>query len=144
MTLALSESLGVAAELRNYRNHFAMDLMEHRNMKYDLEGKRFRSLSNTENGEVGAETVFHYHQQDSVVWAEYEGGEIVKGHLVAKVLPNGQLDMSYHHINRGGEIMIGKCLSTPEFTSNGKLKFKEEWQWLNGDKSSGSSEIIEE
>lgn len=113
-------------------------------MEFNLEGKIFKSVSNTENGEVGAETVFHYHQNERVVWAEYEGGDIVKGHLVANVLVSGQLDMRYHHINKRGEIMIGKCLSTPEWMNNGKIRFKEEWQWLTGDMSSGYSEILEQ
>lgn len=113
-------------------------------MEHDLDGKVFRPVSNTDNGDVGADTVFRYHQQGSVVWAEYEGGEIVKGHLVAIVLPTGQLDMRYHHINRQGEIMIGTCISTPERTGSGKLKLQEEWRWLNGDLSSGRSEIIEQ
>ena len=113
-------------------------------MEFNLEGKIFLSVANTENGEVGFETVFSYHQNENVVWAEYEGGEIAKGHLVANVLSSGQLDMRYHHINLRGQIMIGKCLSTPEIISNGKIKFKEKWQWLSGDMSSGYSEIIEQ
>ena len=39
--------------------------------------------------------------------------------------------------------MLGKCLSTPELLSDGRLKFKEAWQWLSGDMSSGYSEIVE-
>jgi len=113
-------------------------------MEFNLEGRIFRSVTNTSNGEVSGETVFRYHQSEDVVWAEYEGGEIVKGHLVANVLASGQLDMRYHHINRHGEIMIGKCLSTPELMCNGKILFKEEWQWLSGDMSSGYSEIAEQ
>ncbi|WP_124950086.1 n-acetylglutamate synthase [Sulfuriferula thiophila] len=113
-------------------------------MEFNLEGKMFRSVTNTENGEVGADTLFSYHQRESVVWAEYEGGDVVKGQLVANVLASGQLDMRYHHINRRGEIMIGKCLSTPELLSGGKIRFKEEWQWLSGDMSSGYSEIVEQ
>ncbi len=113
-------------------------------MQYNLEGKIFRSVSNSDNGEVGADTVFHYHQSGNIVSAEYSGGDVVTGHLIANVLPGGQLDMRYHHINRDGEIMIGKCLSTPEITAAGKLMFKERWQWLCGDRSSGYSEIIEQ
>lgn len=120
-----------------------MHLVAHLNMKYDLDGKVFRASSNTDNGEISSDTVFFYHQKDRLVWAEYEGGEILKGHLVANLLPSGQLDMRYHHVNLRGEIMIGKCISTPEL-ENIKLKLKEEWQWLSGDMSSGYSEIIEQ
>ncbi len=112
-------------------------------MQYNLDGKIFKSIANTENGDVSSDTIFYYHQINNLVWAEYSGGEIEKGHLVANILSTGQLNMSYHHINRQGDIMMGKCLSTPERLENGKLKFKEEWQWLSGDMSSGYSEIIE-
>lgn len=113
-------------------------------MNYNLEGKIFRSVKNSDNGDVGEDTIFYYHQNGDVVSAEYSGGVIVIGHLVAKVLPGGLLDMRYHHINCDGEILIGKCLSTPEITGDNKLLFKEHWQWLTGDMSSGYSEIIEQ
>jgi len=112
-------------------------------MKYNLDGKLFVSISNTENGEVGEDTLFHYHQDGDIVSAEYEGGSIVKGHLIAKVLSDGKLDMRYHHVNCNGGIMIGKCLSTPEIMEDGRIKLKEQWQWLSGDMSEGYSEIIE-
>jgi hypothetical protein len=112
-------------------------------VKYNLEGKVFRSVSNTGNGEVGSDTLFYYHQDGEVVTAEYSGGSIVTGHLIAIVLPDGRLDMRYHHINDRGELMLGTCISTPELTSDGRLKFKESWQWLSGDMSIGCSEIEE-
>lgn len=112
-------------------------------MKYNFEGRVFVSITNTENGEVSKDTLFHYHQDGDIVTAEYEGGSIVKGHLIAKVLSDGKLDMRYHHINRNGELMIGKCLSVPEITEDGRLKLNEQWQWLSGDMSTGYSEIVE-
>lgn len=112
-------------------------------MPYNLDGMVFRSMSNTANGDVGAETRFYYRQSGDIVTATYSGGEVVSGQLIAKVLANGQLDMRYHHLNRGGEFMLGKCLSTPRRLADGRLAFSEEWQWLTGDQSSGRSEIEE-
>ena len=112
-------------------------------MHYNLDGKTFRSLSNTDNGEVGADALFHYRQTADIVTADYSGGSIVVGHLIAKVLANGQLDMRYHHLNDKGDFMLGQCLSTPERLADGRLRFKEKWQWLSGDRSSGHSEIEE-
>lgn len=89
------------------------------------------------------ETLFHYHQDGNIVWAEYEGGQILTGHLIANIIDDGKLDMRYHHVNADKKIMIGKCLSTPEKLVDGRLKFKERWEWLSGDKTSGYSEIIE-
>lgn len=112
-------------------------------MNYNLEGKIFTSLSNTNNGEVNENTHFYYHQKGSMVWAEYEGGQVKKGHLIANIIEDGKLDMRYQHINSDGQLMIGRCLSTPEIMENGYLKFKEEWEWLSGDRSKGYSEIVE-
>ncbi len=113
-------------------------------MDYDLDGKVFRSVSNSGNGEVGAQTRFHYRQTGNVVTATYEGGDIVSGHLIAKVQPNGQLDRRYHHLNAKGELMLGTCVSTPRLLPDGRLRISEEWQWLSGDRSRGHSEIEEE
>lgn len=110
---------------------------------YNLDNKTFKTLSNTDNGDAGRGTFFFYRQKDDIVWASYSGGMVVKGHLIAKVLENGQLDMTYHHVDRQGELRVGKCLSTPKKLANGRLLFKEEWQWLNGDHTSGYSEIVE-
>jgi hypothetical protein len=112
-------------------------------MTYDLDGKIFRSIGNSENGEVGSETRFHYRQVGDVVTATYRGGTIVEGHLIAKVRPGGVLDMRYHHINDRGELMLGTCRSTPERLPDGRLRFHEDWQWLSGDLSTGRS-VIEE
>ena len=112
-------------------------------MDYNLEGKVFRSISNTNNGEVGADTLFYYRQAGDIVTADYRGGHIRVGHLIATVLADGQLDMRYHHPNDKGDFMLGTCRSTPERLPDGRLRFKETWQWLSGDMSSGSSEIEE-
>ena len=112
-------------------------------MSINYHQKTFKSISNTDNGEVGEQTLFHYQQQGNVVWAEYSGGVIVKGFLVAKIIENDALDMRYEHINSAGEIMTGLCLSTPEILSDGRIRLHEKWQWTSGDLSSGES-IIEE
>lgn len=105
--------------------------------------RKFASIQNSATGEVSAETVFHYHQDGNVVWAEYAGGEIIRGTLIATCDANGVLDMRYQHINRRGELMTGKCFSTPEILSDGRIRLHEKWQWTSGDMSSGES-VIEE
>ncbi|TVR04054.1 MAG: n-acetylglutamate synthase [Spirochaetaceae bacterium] len=110
---------------------------------YNLDGKRFRSLVNSDNGEVGGETIFVYAQSGDIVTATYQGGAIEHGQLLARVRSDGRLDMRYHHLNRADEFMLGRCISTPEVLADGRLRFHEEWQWLSGDKSSGTS-VIEE
>ncbi len=112
-------------------------------MKVIYDGKEFSSMGNSGTGEVSSETIFHYHQKDDLVWAEYKGGEIVFGTLVARCDDNGKLDMRYQHLNKNGELMTGKCVSTPEILEDGRIRLREKWQWTSGDESKGES-IIEE
>ncbi len=111
--------------------------------RIDYDGRKFASLQNSSSGEVGSETVFHYHQSGDIVWAEYSGGSIVRGQLIAKCDPVGVLDMRYQHINANGDLMTGECLSTPEVLTDGRLRLYEKWQWTSGDRSKGES-VIEE
>lgn len=109
----------------------------------NFDGRQFRSAANTDNGEVGADTIFHYHQQDKIVWAEYSGGSIVKGSLIATVQSDNTLDMRYQHVNKNGDLMTGQCLSKPEELPDGRLRMHERWQWTSGDRSQGES-VVEE
>jgi hypothetical protein len=112
-----------------------------RRIEYD--GKVFKTIENTENGEVNQETIFHYKQINNLVWAEYSGGGIIIGHLVAVADDNGNLDMRYHHLNENNEIMTGICKSRPVVLEDGRLRMHEEWEWTCKDYSKGYS-VIEE
>ena len=105
--------------------------------------KIFRSVENSTGGDVGHETLFYYHQQGDLVLAEYSGGAILKGFLIATVDSNNKLNMRYQHVNTSGELMTGICMSTPEILANGRIRLHEKWQWTCGDCASGES-IVEE
>ncbi|PKA96526.1 hypothetical protein B0O79_0162 [Flavobacteriaceae bacterium MAR_2009_75] len=105
--------------------------------------KKFRPISNTDNGETSEETLFHYQQEGNILYCDYSGGQIQKGHLIGKVDEKGRIDMRYHQINQNGDLMTGICHSVPEILTNGRIRLHENWQWTSGDKSTGHS-IIEE
>jgi len=111
-------------------------------MKINLNNKRFTSISNTNNAEVSSATIFRYYQKQNVVWASYNGGQIVQGHLIGKIV-NDHLEFVYHHINLNNEIRTGECKSYPEITIGGKILLKEFWKWTCKDHSSGESTLIE-
>jgi hypothetical protein len=105
--------------------------------------KKFRPISNSENGEVSDDMIFHYRQNGNILSCNYHGENIIKGHLIGLVDDRGNIDMRYHQINKNGELMTGTCQSKPEVLKNGKIKLLEEWQWTSGDKSKGNS-VLEE
>ncbi|RAI94812.1 n-acetylglutamate synthase [Algoriphagus yeomjeoni] len=105
--------------------------------------KTFRPISNSENGETSAETLFHYKQDENVLTCIYSGGKIIKGHLIALVDEAGNINMRYQQLNTAGELMTGICQSKPEVLENGKIRLHETWQWTSGDCSAGES-VLEE
>ena len=105
--------------------------------------KKFRPVQNSSNGETSEATIFEYQQNGTILTSEYQGGQIVKGHLIGLVDHEGTIDMRYHQINRKGELMTGFCTSKPELLKNGKIRLHETWQWTSGDQSHGTS-VLEE
>ena len=109
----------------------------------DYDGRVFRSVANSDGGDVSEETTFHYHQRDSVVWATYEGGSVVFGTLLAVADAFGNLDMRYQHVSVDGRFKSGRCQSRPERLPDGRLRLHERWQWTDGAEGEGAS-VVEE
>ena len=109
----------------------------------NYEGKSFRPVYNTENGETSSETIFQYHQVGNILTCNYSGGKILIGHLIGLVEKEGSINLRYHQINKQGKLMTGICHSVPEILENGKIRLHETWQWTSGDFSKGES-VLEE
>ncbi|MFZ5987916.1 MAG: n-acetylglutamate synthase [Bacillota bacterium] len=109
----------------------------------DLNGKRFCSTENSDNGQVSKDTIFQYYQNGNIIWATYGGGEIVFGTVLGKVEGENCLDIRYQHLNRAGRFMTGECKSEIVMEQDGKLAIYESWRWTCGDFSEGKSVIRE-
>jgi len=105
--------------------------------------RKFRPISNSENGKVSVDMVFHYLQYGNVLTCTYHGQHILKGQLIGWVDKDGKIDMRYQQVNRQGEMMTGVCQSSPEITVDGKIRLHEKWRWTSGDLSNGNS-VLEE
>src|SRR5258705_7512650 len=103
----------------------------------DYDARIFRSVANSDGGDVNGGTTFHYHQLDNVVWATYAGGSVVFGTLLAKVDDVGNLDMRYQHVSIDGNFKSGCCQSHPESLPDGRLRLHERWQWTDGAEGQG-------
>ncbi len=113
-------------------------------MDFDYHEKKFRVLSSSQNSQTDDQTIFHYQQDGTLVWANYHGGEIVKGHLLGHVDPaTGCLEMRYHHIDQYQQLCTGICHSTPRLSAENKIQLHETWQWTCKDHSRGTS-VLEE
>lgn len=104
-----------------------------------LDGRRFAAAHNSDDGQVGDGTVFTYHQDGDLVWAEYSGGAIRHGHLVGTREGN-RLDFRYVHLDVDGVTSAGHCTSVVEETS--PVRLHETWQWESRP-GSGTSVLVE-
>ncbi|MGI9545033.1 MAG: n-acetylglutamate synthase [Cyclobacteriaceae bacterium] len=100
-------------------------------------------MSNSKNGEVSIETVFHYRQEGELVSATYKGGSVMSGSIVGLWRESEQLDLLYHCLTNEGELKAGKAQALASVMDNGKIKLSLDWQWLTSDQSSGKSEYVE-
>jgi hypothetical protein len=93
-----------------------------------LQGRTFAAVSNAATGQVGSATRFRYHQNGEVVWAEYDGGEIVRGYLVG-TREGDRLQFRYVHLGADGATASGVCDSRIVVLEDGRIRFEESWEW---------------
>ena len=105
-----------------------------------LDGRRFNAVEN-ENGEVGQDTVFTYHEADGTIWAEYAGGAVLRGYLVGTRRLD-RLEVRYVHLNVGGDTASGVCSTRIEFLTDGRAVLHERWNWESRP-GNGTSTVVE-
>jgi hypothetical protein len=104
--------------------------------RYDYDGRDFGPAERWPGSVVG-----HYHQQENLVSAEFSGDSVLAGRLVGLVDEHGVIDAAYCQIMRDGELVAGRCVSTPAMLADGRLSLTERWHRIDG--SSGVSQIVE-
>src|SRR6478672_9249077 len=112
-------------------------------MAISYDGKLFRPVANSPNGQVNHATIFRYGQNGNLLTSTYAGGGIQAGQMLGLVHADGSLEFCYHHLTDGGELGSGKCRSRPEYLEDGRIRLHENWRWTTGDLSEGTS-VIEE
>ncbi|WP_412543130.1 hypothetical protein R8Z50_11865 [Longispora sp. K20-0274] len=107
----------------------------------NYDGKSFRS-SAAETSRGKTVPVGHYHQDDDLVWAEFAGGAVRNGFLVGTADADGVMTLSYSQVLDTGEVISGRCTTTPTLLEDGRLRLREEWHRF-GSGASGVSYIDE-
>lgn len=109
---------------------------------YNFNNKTFALVDNSSEGKVNHDTVFNYKQEGNIVTADYYGGSIVYGKIIA-ILKGDELEMLYECVTTNSELKAGKALAKISLSEQHKLKLLLDWQWLNGGLEKGTSEYIE-
>jgi len=93
-----------------------------------LDGLVFAPVADQAPGQVGTGTRFTYHETDGVIWADYAGGDIVRGHLVG-TRAGDRIDFRYVQLRTDGTTASGHCASTVVILPDGRLRLDETWEW---------------
>ncbi|RCS27930.1 hypothetical protein DUT90_03600 [Polaribacter sp. WD7] len=109
---------------------------------FNFHNKTFYLVENSKNGKVNADTVFNYQQEDNIVTANYSGGTVKHGKIIA-TLDNDILHMLYQCVTLENELKAGKATAKISFTKSNKMLLKLNRQWLTGKLEKGVSEYIE-
>ncbi|GHH34706.1 hypothetical protein [Streptomyces candidus] len=110
-------------------------------MPRSLDGLVLAPVADQAPGQVGTRTRFAYHEQDGLIWAEYTGGDIVRGHLVG-TREGDRLDFRYVQLKSDGTTSSGHCLSAVTLLPDGRVRLEESWAW-ESQEGSGTS-VVEE
>ncbi|MEU2222471.1 MULTISPECIES: hypothetical protein [unclassified Streptomyces] len=108
-------------------------------MARSLDGLTFAPVSDQAPGQVGTHTRFAYHEEGREIWAEYAGGDVVRGHLVG-TREGDRLDFRYVQLRTDGTTASGHCVSTVVELPDGRLRLAETWEWESGP-GSGTSVV---
>jgi hypothetical protein len=79
-------------------------------MARSLDGLVLAPLADQAPGQVGTRTRFTYHERQGEIWAEYAGGDVVRGRLV-------------------GTTSSGHCVSAVVELPDGRVRLEETWEW---------------
>ncbi|WP_405891891.1 hypothetical protein OG612_11830 [Streptomyces sp. NBC_01527] len=110
-------------------------------MARSLDGLVLSPVADQAPGQVCTRTRFTYHERQGVIWADYAGGDVVRGHLVG-TRTGDRLDFRYIQLKQDGTTSSGHCASTVVDLTDGRVRLEERWEW-ESQEGSGTS-VVEE
>lgn len=110
--------------------------------KFNFNNKRFALIQNSDSGQVNSETIFEYKQEGNLVTADYFGGTIRYGKIIAE-LKDDELNMLYQCLTTDNELKAGKAIAKISLTDTGKMTLNLNWEWMTHGNEKGKSEYIE-
>ncbi|GLF94161.1 hypothetical protein [Streptomyces yaizuensis] len=110
-------------------------------MARSLDGIVLAPVVDQAPGQVGTGTRFVYHERDGRIWAEYTGGDIVRGYLVG-TRAGDRIDFRYVQLRTDATTATGHCVSEVTELPDGRIRLAESWEWESRE-GSGTS-VVEE
>ena len=107
-------------------------------MSFNLDGRRFSPMKNSDAGRLASDAVFTFGQSGKNFTAVYSGAGFSDGHLIGTMTGKTSANLIYHCRADTGELEAGEASASFEL-KDGRITISMTWQWLNGSKKSGTS-----
>jgi len=104
----------------------------------DYDGRRFRAAGHGEQAPVAT-----YRQRGDLVWADFGGGAVRRGSLTGLCARDDSIEFTYTMVLTDGEVLAGRCRSTPEVLPDGRVRLHEQWERYGRHAATGTSELEE-
>lgn len=93
-----------------------------------LDALRFAMVSSTASVvDADAPTVFHYHQDGSLVWGEYTGDTVSAGRFVGEMVDDQVRVAFAHALAADGTVVRGEAVSRAEIDEAGRIRLVEDF-----------------
>lgn len=76
----------------------------------NFNNKRFILIDNSKNGKVNLDTIFEYKQGCNLVTADYYGGSVKYGKIIAHI-QNDKLEVLYQCLTIDNQLKAGKSIA---------------------------------
>ncbi|MEU8983582.1 hypothetical protein [Streptomyces sp. NPDC048309] len=110
-------------------------------MPRSLDGLVLAPIADQAPGQVGTRTRFTYHEKNGEIWAEYAGGDVVRGYLVGN-REGDRLDFRYVQLKHDGSTSSGHCASLVVELPDGRVRLAETWEWES--RTGSGTSVVEE
>ncbi|MEE1834233.1 hypothetical protein [Streptomyces sp. SP17KL33] len=110
-------------------------------MARSLDGLVLAPVADQAPGQVGTRTRFTYHEKDGEIWADYTGGDVVRGRLVG-TRAGDRLDFRYVQLKTDGTTASGHCVSLVVELPDGRVRLEETWEWES--RSGSGTSVVEQ
>lgn len=107
----------------------------------NYDGRKFRASHGDGDPDEAATAV--YHQDGDLLWGEFSGGHVRRGSLTGRCAEDGSIDFAYTMVTDSGEIISGRCQSTPEVLADGRIRLHETFERYGRHTERGTSHIDE-
>ena len=108
---------------------------------HNFDGMIMNAVETDENGVIGPETLFQFHQSGQHVHAEYSGGRVERGYLVG-IIEGAHFEFRYCQLETDGTLNGGVSICEIGVSNSGLVQIIENFEW--GSRPGGGRNVIQQ